>query len=465
MISGYGINVWLGRVLGPASYGVYGIVISLMATINLIQTVGLPHAISKYVSEDDERSDAILKSGLVLQIFSTIVICILYFVFAYPASVLLNDVSLSKYIRLSAFIFPAYGIYALYSGFYNGMRNFKKQALVNIIYSVVKAILIVALAYYFHLTGVIVGFIIAPIVTLFTGLYLPKNFNVRFPYKKLILFSLPLIGLAFFSNLQQTIDLFFIKSLLNSDISSGFYTANQNIARIQYLVFGALATVLFPIISKNQSDKETDKSKLLISQTFKILLILLSIGTLILSTTSKQILELLYSKSYVSAYESLSILIIGFAFLSVFAVFANILSAMGNPAKALYLSILGVVLSSVLCFSLIPVFGINGAAISTTISSAVLMLSSIYFVFKEFKISVPIYSVSKISIAALLTYAVSVFIHFPVLLTPLFYIILFSIYFLILVIFKEITPNDLVQLQLKVPVLNKFRRVDVKYEA
>ena len=93
------------------------------------------------------------------------------------------------------------------------------------------------------------------------------------------------------------------------------------------------------------------------------------------------------------------------------------------------------------------------------------MLSSIYFVFKEFKISVPIYSVSKISIAALLTYAVSVFIHFPVLLTPLFYIILFSIYFLILVIFKEITPNDLVQLQLKVPVLNKFRRVDVKYEA
>ena len=30
MISGYLINLWLGKQLGPASYGIYGVIISLI---------------------------------------------------------------------------------------------------------------------------------------------------------------------------------------------------------------------------------------------------------------------------------------------------------------------------------------------------------------------------------------------------------------------------------------------------
>lgn len=51
--SGYAIHIGLGRLLGPAEYGTYAVVISLMTMVNLILTTGIPQAVAKYVAYDD----------------------------------------------------------------------------------------------------------------------------------------------------------------------------------------------------------------------------------------------------------------------------------------------------------------------------------------------------------------------------------------------------------------------------
>jgi O-antigen/teichoic acid export membrane protein len=68
MVSGYLTNVWLGRYLGPKTYGVYGVLISLMTALNVMQIYGVPQAVSKFVAEKPKKAHSILNSGLKIQL-------------------------------------------------------------------------------------------------------------------------------------------------------------------------------------------------------------------------------------------------------------------------------------------------------------------------------------------------------------------------------------------------------------
>ena len=55
LIAGYGATLFLARKLGPEQYGRYGVIISVMTLINLMQTSGLPQAVSKYSQHFQNR--------------------------------------------------------------------------------------------------------------------------------------------------------------------------------------------------------------------------------------------------------------------------------------------------------------------------------------------------------------------------------------------------------------------------
>src|SRR2546430_2383989 len=99
VVSAYLINIILGRYLGPASYGIYGVIITLMTAINLTQTSGLPLAVAKFIAEDDTNADGVLKSGLIVQIISTLGVSVIVFLLAAPLAGLLKDSSLTAYIQ------------------------------------------------------------------------------------------------------------------------------------------------------------------------------------------------------------------------------------------------------------------------------------------------------------------------------------------------------------------------------
>ncbi len=442
IIVGYVINIWLGRRLGPESYGIYGVVITLLTTINLFQTAGLPQATSKFISSDGKKENEILRSSLVLQVISTAIITLLYFVLARPLALMLKDLSLVPYIQLSSLIFPFYGIFSLYSGYYNGMHLFKKQALINIAYSIAKLFSVIGLTYIFHLYGAITGFIVAPMIALFFGFQLPQKTTLHFPYKKLIYFSLPLIAFAFFSTLQQSIDLYFLKALLSDNKMTGFYSANQNIARIPYFALSAFSVVLFPSISKSISDKTKEKTADIISQSIRYTLIILLPLTVMFSATSTSIIHLLFSNDYLPGAASLSILLFSLSFLTVFSILSNVLNGAGYPYVTAIVSAAGVIISAMFCRFLIPVYGLNGAAIATGIGGFMAMVTVGVIVFKKFKVLIHVSSLLKIISAAVVCYLISSLINFPTLLLPLNYLISGGAYLAILIFLKELTSSD-----------------------
>lgn len=450
IISGYIINIWLGRYLGPAEYGIYGIIISLVSIINITQTAGIPLAVSKYVASNLEKAEVVYKTGFILQVVSTGIISLLFFMLSTPIALMLKDRSLIPYIQLAAFIFPLYGIFALITGYYNGLHNFKKQAVLHIVYSIVKIITIIPFTIFFHLPGVIVGFILSPFLTLLTGFHLPRSIT-SFSYKKLIAFSLPLIGIAIFSNLLQSIDLFFVKILLTSENAPGYYTASQNISKIPFYALSSLSIVLLPTISRTVSQNLEEETKNYINNCIRIVLILCAPIVLFMSATSTYLLHFIYSSEYIPAAESLSILLIGIAFLTMFTVQSNILNGAGNPKAPLLIAIISVIVTALLCLLLIPSENLNGAALATTIGSFVAMILTTILVYKKFKTLPSLQSILKILFASLPLYFLLRTITFPLFLLPFLYLFIFSIYIVLLILMKELTKTDVAMLISLVP--------------
>jgi stage V sporulation protein B len=457
VVSAYITNILLGRYLGPKDYGIYGLIISLMTGVNIIQNAGLPNAISKFISQDESAVDSILKSGLVLQVISTILITSGYYFSADYIAYVLQDPSLIPYIHISAFIFPVYGIYALYTNYYNGLHKFGKQSVLVIAYSLFKTAFVLAFAFLMHIQGAILGFIVAPLFALFTGFRLPNRNSKFFSYKKLILFSIPLIGFAFLSSLMQSIDLYFIKSLMHSDSSVGYYTANQNITRIPFYALSSLSFVIFPSISKNIGKNQVENIRQIIHKSLRLILILLIPASTLISFTSAQIIHLLFSDAYLPGTSSLAILIYGSGFFTIFTILANILNGADKPGKSVATSFIGVVVIAVSCVMLIPKYGLIGAAVSTLIGSFVSMAITSLLVYRMFHTLINPVSLIKISLASLLIGFISYLIPEKPILLPFTYSFLFLIYFFILYVFKEITNKDFLLINSILPTKFKIR--------
>ncbi len=83
-LSGYIIHSFVGRILGPADYGRYGLVITLTTMVIILIGNGIPTAMTKYISEIAETNPRLVlvikKQAIILQsILITIVTGIFFF--------------------------------------------------------------------------------------------------------------------------------------------------------------------------------------------------------------------------------------------------------------------------------------------------------------------------------------------------------------------------------------------------
>lgn len=452
IISSYLVNIWLGRTLGPVDYGVYGIIISLMTAVNIIQTSGLPQSTSRLIASGKAEADAVLSASLRIQIVSTLVLSTLFILAARPLALLLHDPSLIPYIRATSLILPFYSIFALYTGYYNGLHDFRRQAFINIVYSLAKLLSVVGLVYVFHLYGAIAGFVLAPLIALLFGFHWPhEHADTSSLYKPIILFSLPLIGFAILSTLQISIDLFFVKSLIPSSDSAGLYTASQNVARIPFYALGAFALMLFPTVSRSITTELASETSLKIRETLRYLLLLLIPGTVLIASTSRELLGLLYSSAYIPSSASLSILVVGLASLTIFGLLANVINGAGRPGVSMSIAGVGVIVTIISAYILVPRLALTGAALATTLGGVASLLMSLYVVNTRFTKYIDWSSVLKITLASAVMYLGERFLDFSGGLLLMEYILLGFVYIGVLFIFREIRSSDLLSLRGLIP--------------
>jgi stage V sporulation protein B len=443
MASGYLINIWLGKTLGPVNYGTYGIVITLMSLINIMQTAGTPQAVSKFVAGKDDVPRLIFGAAMRIQITTTLILTVLFISLAYPLAIVLNDKELLPYLLFSAAVLPFYGLFSLYLGYYNGLHYFRRQALMNNIYSLAKLGFVILLTIKFNLYGAIAGFIISPIIALVAGARDFPPLKSNYPWRKLFRFSLPLIAFAITSTALLYIALFILKAFKsNTSETIGYYVAAQNIAMLPYYALNAIALVLLPGIALLTGNREHDKARKLVEQSLRYALLILIPSSLMLAVSSKNIIQVLFSAQYVPGHVALQILTFGYALLVLFTIFTSILSGAGCPGLSLKISFAGLIVAILSCLLLIPNYGLEGAAWGTTIGAALAASASFYYINKNFNVSFPFITFFRCSVCAVVASSPLLYLNqLPALLIPGYLLSIF-IYTFLLILTKELTLDD-----------------------
>lgn len=196
------------------------------------------------------------------------------------------------------------------------------------------------------------------------------------------------------SEYRNSILLFFVNSIattiyLNSDITLlgfmssnyavGLYSVATKIYSILKQMFNAVISSVIPRLSYLQK-KDDKEFCLLIKKIFNLAILLIipcSFGVIILR---REIIILISGSEYLEAANTLGILSIA----TIFAVIANLLSngalvCLGREKFVLKATLISAVVNITLNFIFIPLFGQNGAALTTLIAECLVVILSLFY--------------------------------------------------------------------------------------
>jgi stage V sporulation protein B len=461
-LSGYIIHSFVGRILGPADYGRYGLVVTMTTMIIILIGNGIPTAMAKYISEIFETNPrmvlVIKRKALGLQTILIGAITVAFFFSAPFISKALGDDSLTPLFRISTLIIPSFAAASFYFSFYTALHRFNVQSILKTLRSLLKVFAIVGLAYVFGVPGSIVGYALAAFSVFLIAFSLDQliytknikkaakvqNLSLEsdFESKKLLNYAWQIILFFLAYELLISIDLYLVKGILHDDRLTGIYNAALTVGRIPYYIFYALTIMLLPVVSKNTAQKNQKQTNEVIGQSLRFMLIFLIPAVILMAQFSTPIIKLFYSTKYIEAAGPMSILAYGVGFLTIFYVMSFVMNGAGKTKIPMWISIFGVVVNTTLNYFLIKKFALSGSAIATSITSFIVMLAMLYYVHKDFGTIVKLKSFLKMITSGIIMFIASLFFSQGEFIFLLWSLILLLIYMTSLWAFGEINKQD-----------------------
>ncbi len=381
------IQLGLPIFFGSAEqFGVFKIITEAIGLLNMVMITGSLQAVSKLVSEQPQRAAQVVKMAVRLQLMLGVPVAILYALGAPYIAASFNDPSLTGLLRLSSLIILFYAFYAIFVGYFNGLKEFVKQASLDITFGTLKTLGILGLVIMgFGVTGAVGGFVLAAgLICVISGVWafrvMGKRAKLavdsgtvvevqsaderRASLKRLLSYLVLVMLYTFALNGVMRSDLFLLKSIAGkmpvefvgmegvfatiSNKFAGFYGAVLNIARIPYQGVIAVTFVIFPLISQSTFSEDLDKTRNYVSETFRYCLLLIGGVAMLLAFNSDSIIAALYSADYGRASVALSILSVSIIFFALFYVATTMIIGAGFPMAAVVIMGASLVLSAVL---------------------------------------------------------------------------------------------------------------------
>ncbi len=447
LLLGYITHPWVGRVLGPEVYGIYGVVLAVQSIAGILLTLGVPISISRFVARHEDQAQSILKQTIRLQAAVAALVGIATLLLAPLIAHLLKDDSLTHLIQFVALVIFLQAFYMVFTQFFSGLHKFNWQALLTSFYAVIKLVGAISLIYFIGVYGAFAGFALGGLAAAALGWWWSRNVPGKKPSEirthDFLAFASTYVLIVMGLQLIMSLDLFMVKALLASDVEAGFYNASSTIARIPYMLLQAIAFILLPSVSAlTKPGASRDKAAAFISDTLRYLIALIVPSVALAAATSKSLITLFFSSRYTPAASSLTILIIGLGALAFFLLIANIVAGAGRAKVGLAVTIAMLVISAAAGAFLIPQFGLLGAAWQTTITGLIGLATLSAYTFKTFRIPLPIRSTINILIASAAAVGVTyLWQATPLTLIPQ-YVLAGIVYLAVLLLLREVKPSD-----------------------
>lgn len=448
---------YLARTLGPNGTGIYSYTISIVTYFILFGSLGIALYGQReiaFAQDNKEKRSKIFSSILILRCV-TMSISMLFFYIFFGCK---GEYSLYYRILLLEMIANVIDI----SWFYQGIEDFKKTAIRNILVKIISVVLIFIfikspedvekyLGIYVCTTlmgNVVLWFDIGKYINRITF----KDLKLLKHIKATIVLFIPQVAIQVYTVLDKTM----IGSILNDMNEVGYYEQSQKIVKILLTIITALGTVMMPRIAKLYAEGRKDIIKNYMYKTFKFVFMLAFPLILGIISISEKFVPMFFGEGY----EPVVMLINITSFIILFIGFSNVtgsqyLLAVKKQKEFTISVIAGAIVNVILNFILIPIYKSLGAAIATVISEFVVTSVQLFYVRRTFKLNKLLKSSFIYLISAIIMFIISIIIGYLIHNEKISIIVQVGIsslvYFGILLILK-----DSIILSIKDKLLNKI---------
>ena len=373
--------------IGTSEYGLLSLGLAVVNLLMHIPLLGMNEGIVRYVSfylglKDKQRVKGTITTALKISApLSLIFTAILFFNSEYIAINILREPRLNLVIKILSTVIPFYVLGALYLSVIKAHQRMDYWVSIKNIFENLMKVFItyILITMGFGVIGAAIGFTISGIITFFIALIIvefklvpiikSKIKSIK-PTKKLLLYSWPIMFNIILGQILGWTDTIMIGFFRNvSEV--GIYNAAHPTAQIITIVPAGIMALFIPVMTNLYAQKKKQELVMIYKTstkwTYYLILYLLSIFILF----SKYILYILFGKAYIVGSSTLIIISIGF-FIYSFLGATDVMLKVINKTKLLMINtIFSTTLNIILNYKLIPIYGMVGGAIASTIAISI----------------------------------------------------------------------------------------------
>ena len=393
---------YLSRVLGAENIGIYSYTLSIVTYFILFGSLGVAMYAQReiaYVQENKEKRSKIFWEIIILRII-TMSISMVIFYLTY-----INGTEYTMYykILLIEMVSSCLDI----SWFFQGLEDFKKTVLRNVIIRAISVLLIFILIK--SPDDLILYFVIYVLSNLIGNLslwlYLPKyltkvnKLNVIQHIKPTIGLFIPQIAMQIYTVLDKVM----IGSIVSDKSEVGYYDQAQKIIKLLLTIVTSLGTVMIPRMAKTFAEHDKQKIKEYLQRAFNFVFFLATPMMFGVISIAGKFVPIFFGDGYEKVVELMQVISPIFIAIGLSNVIGSQYLLPTKRQKEFTISVtVGALINIVMNSILIRKMGAKGASIATVIAEFSVTFIQFYFVRKDinllkiFKISIPYISMSII---------------------------------------------------------------------
>lgn len=392
------IGVLLARTLGPENYGVYAFVLSLVTLMGLPTKAGLPTLLVRETAKNQLNE----KWGLIRGLFK------LSNIFVFTYSLILTagaglfvwwqwggeDAIKANTFLWALLLLPLIAYEGVRTGTLRGLRWVVSSQLPQLLVRPLVMILLIGsclllgkeltsiTAIQFNALAALAAFIVG---VYFLNKALPKEVKKatsEYDFKPWAISLLPLSLFAGLRMLDSQVSILLL-GILGTAEEVGLFRVAATGATLVAFGLTAVNMALAPQVARLYNAGEMEKLQRTITLSTRAVALVSFPVALVLILWGKELITLVFGVEYSGAATALSILCVGQLVNASVGSVAVVLNMTGNDKKTLYGVLVALVSNVSLAFIMIPLFGINGAAMGYAFSLSLWNITLMYMAKKH----------------------------------------------------------------------------------
>tara|TARA_Y100000310_G_scaffold324997_1_gene387766 strand:+ start:4639 stop:6141 length:1503 start_codon:yes stop_codon:yes gene_type:complete len=406
-------------------FGLFSIALAIVNLTAISSLLGINEGVLRYISffngkRDLRRIKGVFLFAIKLTLPVSILSMILLFILAPKISTLIfNKPELTTIIRGLSLIIPLIVMREIFISGFKALKQIKYEIYAkNIAENASKYFISLIIIYFgFKISGLVFAYFLAILLSFSLALfYFKKVFKFLkkvkplYTNKKILFFSIPLIFSGFAVTLMSWTDTL-ILGVYASASNVGIYNATLPTAQLMYIMPHALMSLFLPVLAGFHAQNKLSELRRTYQVITKWVLTTNIVPFILFFIFSKEILRIIFSEEYIAGSMVLIILASGYFINYLTASSYYVLLTYNKTKITLAIATIGLISNIVLNLILIPKFGINGAAIATSISLILIGLLRYLYCYKILDLNLFTFKVGRIFFAGIISFIILYYIE------------------------------------------------------